>query len=294
LFAERGHTASQVEPLIRVEDVSFAYEVGEHRLPVLRGVSFAVRRGEYLALIGPNGSGKSTLARHLNALLLPQEGRVWVNGWDTRDPRHRWDIRRTVGMVFQTPDTQLVASVVEEEVAFGPENVGLPRAEIRRRVEEALTTVGLSAERGRNPQLLSAGQKQRLALAGVLALEPECVVLDEATALLDPMGRRAVLGVLDRLHAQGRTIVLITHLMDEAARADRAVVLDEGRLVMDAPPREVFRREEALRCWGLTLPTATALAQALSRGVKGFPPDLLTAEEVVEAVWDRVRGRAGD
>ncbi len=281
-----------MEPLIRVEEVSFAYEVGGHSIPALREVSLSVRAGEYLALIGANGSGKSTLARHLNALLLPDEGQVWVKGWNTRDPRHRWDIRRTVGMVFQNPDSQLVATVVEEEVAFGPENLGLPREEIRRRVEDALATVGLTAERERNPQFLSAGQKQRLALAGVLALEPECIVLDEATALLDPAGRAAVLRILDTLHAQERTIILITHLMDEAARADRVVVLKDGCMAMDAPPRRVFRRGEDLRRWGLTFPSATLLARALNQEVEGFPPDLLTVEEVVEAVWGRVRGGA--
>jgi len=278
-----------VEPLIRVEGVSFAYEVGGRSIPALWDVSLSVQAGEYLALIGANGSGKSTLARHLNALLLPDKGRVWIDGWNTCDQRHRWDIRRTVGMVFQNPDTQLVATVVEEEVAFGPENLGLPREEIRRRVEDALATVELATERDRNPQFLSAGQKQRLVLAGVLALEPECIVLDEATALLDPAGRAAVLRVLDTLHAQGRTIVLITHIMDEAARADRVVVLEEGRVAMDAPPRRVFRRGDDLRRWGLTLPSATALAQALSRDVEGFPADLLTVEEVVEAVYGRLR-----
>jgi len=280
-----------VEPLIRVEGISFTYDVGGHSIPALRDVSLRVQAGEYLALIGANGSGKSTLARHLNVLLLPNEGQVWVNGWNTRDQRHQWDIRRTVGMVFQNPDSQLVATIVEEEVAFGPENLGLPRKEIRRRVEDALAAVGLAAERERNPQFLSAGQKQRLALAAVLALEPECLVLDEATALLDPPGRTAVLRVLDTLRAQGRTIILITHLMDEAAQADRVVVLEEGRVAVDAPPRQVFRQESDLQCWGLTVPGAAALAQALSQDVEGFPADLLTVEEVVAAVWDRVKGR---
>ena len=278
-----------MEPLIRVEGVSFAYEVSGRSIRALRDVSLSVRAGEYLALIGANGSGKSTLARHLNALLLPDKGQVWVNGWNTRDQSHRWDIRRTVGMVFQNPDSQLVATVVEEEVAFGPENLGLPWEEVRRRVEDALATVGLAAERGRNPQFLSAGQKQRLALAGVLALEPECIVLDEASALLDPAGRGAVLKVLETLHAQGRTIVMITHLMDEAARADRVVVLEEGRVAADAPPRQVFCRGSELRRWGLMLPSATALAQALNRDLKGFPADLLTIEEVVEAVCGHLR-----
>lgn len=280
-----------MEPLIRVEDVSFAYEAGGHSIPALQDVSFTVQAGEYLALIGANGSGKSTLARHLNGLLLPHEGQVWVNGWDTRDPRYRWDIRRTVGMVFQNPDSQLVATIVEEEVAFGPENLGLPREEIRRRVEDALSTVGLSGERGRNPQFLSAGQKQRLALAGMLALQPECIVLDEATAMLDPAGRAGVLEVLRTLRAQGRTVVLITHLMEEVTEADRVVVLEQGRLVMDASPAQVFRRADDLRRWGLALPSAAALAQALSQEVEGFPADLLTVEEVVEAVCGRLKGR---
>jgi len=287
----RGEACVQtVEPMIRVEGISFAYEAGGRSVPALWDVSLDVQAGEYLALVGANGSGKSTLARHLNALLLPDEGQVWVKGWNTRDQRHRWDIRRTVGMVFQNPDSQLVATVVEEEVAFGPENLGLPRREIRHRVEDSLASVGLSMERGRNPQFLSAGQKQRLALAGVLALQPECIVLDEATALLDPAGRSTVLHVLQRLHAQGRSIVLITHLMDEVARAQRVVVLDQGRLVADASPRQVFRRGTDLRRWGLALPGATALARILSAEVQGFPGDLLSAEEVAEAVCSRVRG----
>ena len=280
-----------MEPLIRLERVSFSYDVMGGPMPALQDVSLLVEGGEYLALIGANGSGKSTLARHLNALLLPDEGQVWVNGWNTREERRRWDIRRTVGIVFQNPDSQLVATVVEEDVAFGPENLGLPREEIRRRVEDALATVGLTTERERNPQFLSAGQKQRLALAGVLALEPQCIVLDEATALLDPAGRAAVLRVLDTLHAQGIAILLITHRMDEAARADRVVVLEEGRVAIDALPRQVFRRGSDLPLWGLALPGATALAQALSQDVEAFPGDLLTVEEVVEAVWRQVRGR---
>jgi len=291
-FSAGEESTHSVEPLIRLERVSFSYDVVGQPIPALRDVSLKVEAGEYLALIGANGSGKSTLARHLNALLVPDAGQVWVNGWNTRDKRHWWDIRRTVGMVFQNPDSQIVATVVEEDVAFGPENLGLPREEIRRRVEDALATVGLAAERERNPQFLSAGQKQRLALAGVLALEPQCIVLDEATALLDPAGRAAVLRVLETLHAQGITIVLITHRMDEAARADRIVVLEEGRVAIDALPRQVFRRGIDLRRWGLTLPSATALAQALSQDVDGFPADLLTVEEVVEAVWGRVRGGA--
>jgi len=286
---EVGGSAQTVEPLIRLENVSFAYDVGGRRIPALRDVSLSVQAGEYLALIGANGSGKSTLAKHLNALLLPDRGQVWVNGWNTQDERHLWDIRRTVGMVFQNPDSQLVATTIEEEVAFGPENLGLLREEIRRRVEHALAIVGLAAERDRNPQFLSAGQKQRLALAGVLALKPECIVLDEATALLDPAGRAAVMRILDTLHAQGRTIVLITHFMDEAVRADRVVVLERGRIVMDGTPRQVFRRGENLRRWGLALPSVAALAQALSQEVSGFPTDLLTVEEVVGAVQDYLR-----
>lgn len=279
-----------MEPLIRVEAVSFDYEVGDRRIRALSDVSLSVQPGEVLAIVGANGSGKSTLARHLNALLLPDEGQVWVKGWNTRDQDHRWDIRRTVGMVFQNPESQLVATTIEEEVAFGPENLGLPRGEILRRVEDALVSVGLAAERGRNPQFLSAGQKQRLAMAGVLALEPECIVLDEATAMLDPAGRVSVLEVLKGLQAQGRTIVLITHLMAEVAQASRVVVLSKGRVAADAAPRQLFRRGGDLQRWGLALPSAAALARALSREVDGFPGDLLTVEEVVEAVhglWDR-------
>jgi energy-coupling factor transport system ATP-binding protein len=275
----------QVEDsLIRVQDLSFDYEVGDRRIPALRDVSLNVQAGEILAIVGSNGSGKSTLARHLNALLLPDKGQVWVKGWNTRDRECRWDIRRTVGMVFQNPESQLVATTIEEEVAFGPENLGLPREEIRGRVDEALATVGLAGERARNPQFLSAGQKQRLALAGVLALEPECVVLDEATAMLDPGGRAALLDVVRELKCQGRTILFITHLMAEVAQADRVVVLEAGRVVFDATPRELFLSEGDVERWGLRLPGAAALAQSLRDEVEGFPSDLLTIGEVVEAV----------
>jgi energy-coupling factor transporter ATPase len=247
-------------------------------------VSLNVQAGEILAIVGANGSGKSTLARHLNALLLPDEGQVWVKGWNTRDRERRWDIRRTVGMVFQNPESQLVATTIEEEVAFGPENLGLPREEIRSRVDKALATVGLAGERARNPQFLSAGQKQRLALAGVLALEPECVVLDEATAMLDPGGRAAILEVMRELKCQGRAILFITHLMTEAAQADRVVVLEAGRVVSDGTPRDLFLSEGDIERWGLTLPGAAVLAQALSGEIQGFPSALITIGEVVEAV----------
>lgn len=281
-----------MDPLIRLEWVSFCYDVAGQPIPALRDVSLLVEAGQYVALIGANGSGKSTLARHLNALLLPDEGQVWIDGWNTRDQRHRWEVRRTVGMVFQNPDSQIVATVVEEDVAFGPENLGLPREEIRDRVEDALARVGLASERKRNPHFLSGGQKQLLALAGVLALNPQCIVLDEATALLDPVGRAAVLSVLESLHVRGTTIVLITHQMDEAVQADRVVVLETGRVAMDASPRQVFRPGSDLQRWGLTLPSVTALAQALAREVEGFPTDLLSVEEIVEAVHICARRRA--
>ncbi len=282
------------ETLIRIENLHFAYRPdGDRPVPALRGIDLEIGAGEYVAIIGHNGSGKSTLARHLNGLLLPTEGEVWVQGMNTKDPRHRQAIRRTVAMVFQNPDNQIVATVVEEDVAFGPENLGLPEEELRRRVDWALGVVGLSDLRHRAPQHLSAGQKQRLALAGALAMRPQCLVLDEATSMLDPAGRREVLGIVRDLHRQGMAVVAITHAMEEAAEAERVLVMQAGRILLDLPPRQLFLQTERLHSLQLEIPQPTALAQALHRRVSAFPPDCLSPHEVIKAVV-RLVGECSD
>lgn len=279
------------EPFIVAEAVSFAYgradtEAGETALTLaLDGVSVEVRQGEFLAILGMNGSGKSTLARHFNALLLPREGRVLVGGLDTREEKHLWAIRDRVGMVFQNPDNQIVAAVVEEDVAFGPENQGQPQAEIIRRVEEALTAVGMQAHRERSPHLLSGGQKQRVAIAGALALRPACLVLDEPTAMLDPSGRADVLDVVRRLNRElGMAVVLITHFMDEAAGADRVVVMAGGKVQLEGTPRDVFRQAGRLRELRLDVPPAVQAAERLRAEGVAVPDSVLTLDELVEAL----------
>ncbi len=280
-------------PILRVENVSYAYPSSGERPPVqaLRGVNLAVEPGEYVVVIGHNGSGKSTLARHLNGLLLPGAGSVWVKEWDTRDKARLRDIRTTVGMVFQQPDNQIVATIVEEDIAFGPENLGLPYGEIVRRVDWALDQVQMEPYRLRAPHLLSGGQKQRVCIAGVLAMHPEVLVLDEATAMLDPQGRREVLDVARRLNReQGVTVVAITHFMREALDADRIVVMAEGEIVLEGTPRAVFAQADRLRALRLDVPPVTQLAHALHERVPDFPADLLTAEEVAAALRARIDG----
>lgn len=251
----------------------------------LQGVDLVVERGEFVALIGPNGSGKSTLARHFNGLLLPTAGRVWIDSLLTSDPRHLWQVRQRVGMVFQNPESQLVASTVEEDVAFGPENHALPSEEIRRRVDDALNVVGLSDYRTHPPQMLSGGQKQLVAIAGVLATCPACIVFDEPTSMLDPPGRRQVLETITRLNAEeSLTVVMITQSMDEAAAARRVLVMSGGRIVMDAPPAEVFEQGERLRTLGLDLPAAVEIAHRLRDQGMTLPTGLLTVEALVRAL----------
>lgn len=279
------------EPFIVAENLSFAYgrgdtEAGEAALTLaLNNVSVQVKRGEFLAVLGMNGSGKSTLARHFNSLLLPCEGKVLVGGLDTREEQNLWSIRDQVGMVFQNPDNQIVAAVVEEDVAFGPENQGLPSSEIIRRVEEALTSVGMIAHRERSPHLLSGGQKQRVAIAGALALRPACLVLDEPTAMLDPSGRAEVLRVVHKLNQEmGMAVVLITHFMDEAATADRVIVMAGGQVQLEGTPREVFRQASKLRDLRLDVPPAVQTAEKLRAEGVPVPDSVLTLDELVEAL----------
>jgi energy-coupling factor transport system ATP-binding protein len=273
-------------PYIQVQGVEYRYplEDGRH-VAALRGISLAVQRGEFVAIVGPNGSGKSTLARHFNALLLPTAGQVWVDGLPTSDPRHTWAIRQRVGMVFQNPDNQFVASTVEEDLAFGPENEGLPSDEIRRRVDDALNLVGLMGYRTHPPAMLSGGQKQLVAIAGVLATRPACIVLDEPTSMLDPANRRQVIEVIRRLNAEeGITLVLVTQSMEEAAIARRVLVMHAGQLVLDGPPETIFGQGERLRGWGLDLPIAVEIGRRLGEQGMALPPGLLTVEQLARAL----------
>jgi energy-coupling factor transport system ATP-binding protein len=253
--------------------------------PALDGVDIGIKQGEFVAVLGHNGSGKSTLAKHINCLLLPTEGIVWVKGIQTSDEDKVWDIRQGVGMVFQNPDNQIIATIVEEDVAFGPENLGVAPDEIRRRVDEALATVGMSDFAAHPPHHLSGGQKQRVAIAGILAMRPDIIVLDEATAMLDPIGRREVLKVAKQLNEQENiTIILITHYMDEAALADRIIAMSDGKIVMSGPPGEVFTHIETLQNIGLDVPQAAEIAHKLRLAGVKLPDGIVTGGQLVEAV----------
>jgi energy-coupling factor transport system ATP-binding protein len=273
------------DPIIRVEDISFSYHVSQQqRIPVLHQVSLQVYPGEYLAIIGHNGSGKSTLSKHLNGILIPEQGDVWVGGINTREKARMREIRSRVGMVFQHPDNQIVATIVEEDVAFGLENIGVQRGEMRDRVEEALAAVGMSEFRHRPPHHLSGGQKQRIAIAGILAMKPECIVLDEATSMLDSYGRQEILSVIRQLHQEGMTIVTVTHHMSEVAEADRVIVMEAGRIVLEGTPREVFARQEMLSDLHLDVPDASRIAALVHRHHPAFTPNLIHKEEIVKEV----------
>lgn len=266
--------------------MSFEYERDEDREPVkaIRDLSLCVEKGSFTAIIGKNGSGKSTLAKNLNGLLLPTGGKVFVKGWDTADEEHIWDVRQTAGMVFQNPDNQLVSSIVEDDVAFGPENLGVDPAEIRQRVDKALSSVNMGEYKNKSPHLLSGGQKQRIAIAGVVAMKPECIIFDEPTAMLDPRGRQEIMDIIEELHDEGITVILITHFMDEAVRADRLVIVNEGRIFLDGTPGEVFREYDLIKSISLDVPMAVELAQRLrKRGIK-IPEDVITSEGLVEYV----------
>lgn len=271
--------------MIKTENLSHTYEPESGRpITALRDVSLTIAPGEYVAIIGRNGSGKSTLVKHLNALLLPTAGQVTVDGMDTRNPHHTWDIRSQVGMVFQDPDNQIVATVVEEDVAFGLENLGVPHAEIVRRIDEALEAVGLDDHRHRAPHLLSAGQRQRVAIAGALGMAPRYLILDEATAMLDPKGRRDVLNIARMLHEAGMAIIHVTHFMEEAIEAERVIVLSAGGVALDGTTRQVFAQADELRCLGLDIPPVARLAHRLQPVVPDIPAGLLTADELVGVV----------
>lgn len=271
--------------MIKIDNLTYRYpEVTEEKNAV-ENLSLSVDRGEFVAIIGHNGSGKSTLAKLLNGILEPVTGTIRIGGLDTSDPDNLWEIRRQAGMVFQNPDNQLVATMVEEDVAFGPENLGLPPAVIRERVDEALARVGMLAYRRRPPHNLSGGQKQRVAIAGILAMKPDCIILDEPTAMLDPKGRREVMETLHELNRKHHmTILHITHYMDEVIDADRVIVMDGGRLIMDGTPREVFGEVDALKAIGLDVPQVTLLADRLRKAGLAIDKDILTTEEMVKAL----------
>lgn len=272
--------------ILRTENLCFSYESDDEKAEsALDDISISVDQGEFVALLGHNGSGKSTIAKHFNAILLPTGGKVYVKGMDTENEELLTEIRRRVGMVFQNPDNQLVATIVEEDVAFGPENLGLPSDEIRKRVDDALKAVDMYGYRLHAPHKLSGGQKQRIAIAGIIAMQPECIVLDEPTAMLDPRGREEVMNTIMSLcRNQGITIVLITHYMDEAAQADRVVVIDNGRILIEGEPREVFAQTKLLRAHGLDVPQAVELSQRLKEQGVDMPGDILDPKECAQAL----------
>ncbi|MGN0179269.1 MAG: energy-coupling factor transporter ATPase [Monoglobaceae bacterium] len=276
-----------MDTIIKAENLCFEYkneESGEVT-KVLKNVSAEVKRGEFLAILGHNGSGKSTFAKHINAVLTPNSGKMYVNGLDTSDESRLFEIRKTAGMVFQNPDNQMVANIVEDDVAFAPENLGVPREEIRRRVDSALAAVNMSAFSKHAPHMLSGGQKQRVAIAGVLAMEPEIIVLDEPTAMLDPGGRQEIIDTVRHLNREREiTVVLITHYMDEAAQADRIIVMNDGEIAMEGTPSEIFPQVERLRSLGLDTPQATELAYELNRDGFDINTEVLSVDKCAEEI----------
>lgn len=258
-------------------------------------VDLDIKKGDFVAILGHNGSGKSTLAKHINALLLPSEGTIWVKGLDTMDENNLWDIRQTAGMVFQNPDNQIIASVVEEDVGFGPENIGIPTEEILKRVEESLKAVGMYEYKDHSPNKLSGGQKQRVAIAGIMAMRPECIVLDEPTAMLDPIGRKEVIETVRRLNKEeGMTVILITHYMEEVIHADHVVVMDKGSVVLQGKPREIFSQVDELKKYRLDVPQVTELAYELRKEGLDLPLGILSMDELVACLEQIKPRKKGD
>lgn len=273
--------------MIKCNDLLFKYSVneGEEEFYAVNGVSFDVKKGEFLVVLGHNGSGKSTIAKHMNALLLPSSGTVIVDGLDTSDEANLWNIRAKAGMVFQNPDNQIVATIVEEDVAFGPENLGVEPSEIRKRVDESLEKVGMTEYKRHAPHLLSGGQKQRIAIAGILAMKPDCIIFDEPTAMLDPSGRKEVLANIKEINEKyGITIILITHYMDEAAKADRVIVMDKGKIILEGVPRDVFSKVETMKKVGLDVPQVTELCYELQKAGIDITTKILNVDEMVNAL----------
>lgn len=277
------------DAMIKCTNVSFKYVRNDNGITqekyAIKDVNLQVKKGEFLVVLGHNGSGKSTIAKHMNALLIPTDGTVIVDGLDTKDPQNVWNIRSKAGMVFQNPDNQLVATIVEEDVAFGPENLGIESKEIRRRVDESLERVGMSEYKRHAPHLLSGGQKQRIAIAGILAIQPECIIFDEPTAMLDPSGRKQVLETIKEINKKyGITIILITHYMDEAAQADRIIVMDDGNIKMEGTPREIFPQVERMKEIGLDVPQVTELAYELRKEGINISEKILNVDEMVNEI----------
>jgi energy-coupling factor transporter ATPase len=275
-----------MEPIIRLENVSFSYKINEKTsVSVLKDVSFSIFPGEYVAIIGHNGSGKSTLSKHFNGILTPGSGDVWVQGLNTKEAGNKRDIRKAVGMVFQHPDNQIVATIVEEDVAFGLENIGVPREEMKKRVDEALEVVKMSEFRKRPPHHLSGGQKQRIAIAGVLAMHPDTIVFDEATSMLDSFGRKEVLQVMRKMNNMGMTIITVTHRMSEAAEADRIIVVEDGQIVMDDTPREIFKHKQELDELQLEVPAVSQMAEIIHNQLsETFSRDLIQEDELINEI----------
>ena len=274
-----------MKPIIVLDDVSFSYKINENAsVDVLKNVSFSISPGEYVAIIGHNGSGKSTLSKHFNGLLTPSSGDVWVQGNNTKDESKKLAIRKAVGMVFQHPDNQIVATIVEEDVAFGLENIGVPREEMKQRIDEALEVVKMSEFRKRPPHHLSGGQKQRVAIAGVLAMKPDCIVFDESTSMLDTFGRNEVLQAIRQLNKMGMTIITVTHRMSEAAEADRIIVVEDGKIVMDGKPRDIFKHKQVLMDLQLDVPAVNQMAEKVHQQITSFSNELIQEDELIKEV----------
>ncbi|AUN12884.1 energy-coupling factor transporter ATPase [Paraclostridium sordellii] len=271
-----------MKDIVSVKDISFEYVTEDSRFKAIDDLSLNVKQGEFVVVIGHNGSGKSTLSKNLNAILMPTKGDIYIDGLNTKDEEHLWDIRQTAGMVFQNPDNQIVATIIEEDVAFGPENLGIEPMEIRKRVKEALTSVGMYELRDRQPHLLSGGQKQRVAIAGIIAMKPKCIIFDEATAMLDPSGRKEVMKTIKRLNKEENiTIMHITHFMEEAVDADRVIVMEKGKKVLEGTPKEVFSKVDKLKRIGLDVPYMTELSKELKEEGLDINDDILTVDEMV-------------
>ena len=277
-----------MENIIRIENLVFEYsketEEGQVSVRAVDDVSFEIEKGSFTAIIGNNGSGKSTLAKNLNGLLVPTSGVIYVGGFDTKDDEHIWDVRQTAGMVFQNPDNQLVSAIVEDDVAFGPENLGVPPEEIRKRVDKALEDVNMGAFKKKAPHLLSGGQKQRIAIAGVVAMKPQCIIFDEPTAMLDPKGRKEIMAIIDELHEEGITVVLITHFMEETVNADRLIIMNEGKVLLDGTPEEVFSHRDLIQSVNLDVPLMAELAARLREQGVDVPENIITEEKMVEFI----------
>ena len=274
--------------IINIKNLIHEYRTADEETETVRaidGVSLDVEQGQFIVILGHNGSGKSSLAKHINALLMPTDGTIWVDDMDTRDGKLLWDIRQTAGMVFQNPDNQIVATMVEEDVAFGPENMSVPTGEIWKRVDKALGAVGMTKFRHKSPLKLSGGQKQRVAIAGIIAMEPKCIILDEPTAMLDPVGRREVIKTLHQLNKEkGITIVLITHYMNEAIKADKIFVMDKGKLAMQGTPKEIFSRVDEIKGYGLEVPQVTELGYMLKKSGLDIEDGILTVDQLLDQI----------